>query len=199
MGALVGLGVGVGLMLVWSAFFVPRRAVPATRRSGRLTGLLARAGLGQVAVNGFVVLCLALGGSVALLLQVVSGAPPVALVFGVIGGLLPVAVVSGRARRRQREDHGAAGCRVVADHVGAERHEEQDDPGRGDGEPGAVDGPRLSRLHLGIPEPKAWVAGYSGEHSRPDCRFWRPAENNWRSQHAGAVTRARSRLGIVFA
>jgi len=103
MGALVGLGVGVGLMLVWSAFFVPRRPVPATRRSGRLTGLLARAGLGQVAVNGFVALCLALGGSVALLLQVVSGAPPVALVFGVIGGLLPVAIVSGRARRRQRE------------------------------------------------------------------------------------------------
>ena len=103
MGALVGLGVGVGLLLVWSAFFVPRAPRPVARRAGRVALLLARAGLGQVAVNGFVILCLVLGGSVALLLQVVSGTPPVALVFGAIGGFTPVAVVSGRARRRQRE------------------------------------------------------------------------------------------------
>jgi len=44
-----------------------------------------------------------MGGTAALLLQVVSGAPPVAFVFGVIGGFFPVVVVSSRARRRQRE------------------------------------------------------------------------------------------------
>ena len=36
MGVLVGLGVGVGLLLVWSAFTVPR--VPRVRRTRRRTG-----------------------------------------------------------------------------------------------------------------------------------------------------------------
>ena len=57
MGALVGLGVGVGLLLVWSAFFVPvRPRVPG--RHGRTAELLARAGLGEVSITGFLVLCL---------------------------------------------------------------------------------------------------------------------------------------------
>jgi tight adherence protein B len=103
MGAVVGLGVGVGLMLVWSAFALPSRPRPAERRNGRVASLLARAGLAQVTVNGFAVLCLALGSVTALLLQLVSRTPPVAVVFGAIGAYLPVAVVRGRARRRQRE------------------------------------------------------------------------------------------------
>jgi tight adherence protein B len=103
MGALVGLGVGIGLMLVWSAFFLPRRP----RSSGRTTGwgdeLLARAGLGQVSVTGFVLLCVALAVVTTLVIELVSGTPPVALAFGLMGGYLPVAVVRGRALRRQRE------------------------------------------------------------------------------------------------
>ena len=39
----------------------------------------------------------------ALLIQLVSGTPPVAIAFGVMGGYLPVALVAGRARRRLRE------------------------------------------------------------------------------------------------
>ena len=103
MGAVVGLGVGIGLMLVWSAFVLPRRPRPAERSLGRLAMLLARAGLDQVSVNGFAVLCLALGSVTALLLQLVSRTPPVAIVFGAIGAYVPVAVVTARARRRQRE------------------------------------------------------------------------------------------------
>jgi tight adherence protein B len=105
MGAVVGLGVGIGLMLVWSAFALPGqpRATSSGPHVGRLAGLLARAGLGQVAVNGFAVLCLTCAASTGLLLQAVSRTPPVAVVFGVIGGYLPLAVVAGRARRRQRE------------------------------------------------------------------------------------------------
>jgi tight adherence protein B len=102
MGALVGLGVGIGLMLIWSAFALPRRRREA-RTTGRAAGLLARAGLGQVSVTGFVILCLVCGLVSALALQVVSGTPPVAVAFGLMGAYLPVAVVSGRARRRQRE------------------------------------------------------------------------------------------------
>ena len=49
MGVVVGLGVGVGLLLVWSAFALPRRATPSSaRRAGRVERLLAqrRAGRG---------------------------------------------------------------------------------------------------------------------------------------------------------
>jgi tight adherence protein B len=103
MGALVGLGVGIGLMLIWSAFFLPRSPSGGGRTAGRATDLLARAGLGQVSVPGFAILCLVCGTVSALALQVVSGTPPVAVAFGLMGAYLPVAVVSGRARRRQRE------------------------------------------------------------------------------------------------
>jgi tight adherence protein B len=103
MGALVGLGVGIGLMLVLSAFFVPRQPRRVGRPTGRAARLLARAGLGEVSPTGFGIVCAASGVVVALVVQVVSGTAPVAIVFGVIGAYLPVAIVSGRARRRQRE------------------------------------------------------------------------------------------------
>lgn len=103
MGALVGLGVGIGLMLVWSAFFVPRRPRRTGRPSGRSARLLARAGLGEVSPTGFAIVCVASGLITALVVQVVSRTPPVAVVFGAIGAYLPIAIVSGRARRRQRE------------------------------------------------------------------------------------------------
>jgi tight adherence protein B len=102
MGALVGLGAGIGLLLVWSAFFVPLQ--PRTPSPhGRTAELLARAGLGEVSITGFLVLCLVVGTVAAFAVQVVSRTPPVSVAFGLIGGYLPVAVVGGRARRRQRE------------------------------------------------------------------------------------------------
>lgn len=104
MGALVGLGVGVGLMLVWSAFFVPRRPRTAGRpASRRTTEMLVRAGLDNVSVSGFATLCLACAVLAGLVVQVVSRTTPVSLVFALMGGYLPVAIVAGRARRRQRE------------------------------------------------------------------------------------------------
>ena len=104
MGALVGLGVGVGALLVWSAFFLPRAARSATpRRVGRLETLLGRAGLGEVSVFGFVVLSLGLAVVTGVAVQVVSHTTPVAVVFAAMAGYLPVAVVAGRAQRRQRE------------------------------------------------------------------------------------------------
>jgi tight adherence protein B len=103
MGALVGLGVGVGLLLVWSAFAVPSRPARVRRTSSRTHDLLARAGLGHVSVSAFLVMCGVLASAAALLMQVVTRTPPVALLFGAMAGCLPVVVVSARARRRQRE------------------------------------------------------------------------------------------------
>jgi tight adherence protein B len=65
--------------------------------------LLARAGLGNVSVSAFLVMCGVLGCTAVLLMQVVTRTPPVALLFGAMAGSLPVVVVSARARRRQRE------------------------------------------------------------------------------------------------
>lgn len=104
MGALVGLGVGVGLMLVWSAFALPRSPRPTpVRRESQTAQLLARAGLQQVTVSAFLTLCLASGLLAGLLVQLVSRTAPVAVAFALMVGYLPVTVVSGRARRRQRE------------------------------------------------------------------------------------------------
>jgi tight adherence protein B len=102
MGVLVGLGVGLGLLLAWSAFAIPRRP-PRVRRTHRLHELLARAGLGNVSGSAFLVMCGFLACAAALLMQVLTRTPPVALLFGAMGGYLPVVVVSARARRRQRE------------------------------------------------------------------------------------------------
>jgi len=122
MGALVGLGTGLGLLLILSAFFVPREPRRAARpRDGRITRMLAEAGLGSVSSRGFVFLCVLLAVGTAVVMQVVSRTPPVALVFGAMAAYLPVVLVRSRARKRQREfaevwpeavDHLASGVRA---------------------------------------------------------------------------------------
>src|SRR4051794_37042283 len=99
MGVLVGLGAGVGLVLIWSAFAVPRRAPRVRRGQTRLRDLLTRAGLRHVSGSAFLAVCGALGCSAALVMQLVTRTAPVALVFGAMGSYFPVVVVSARARR----------------------------------------------------------------------------------------------------
>lgn len=101
MGALVGLGVGVGLLLMWSAFFLPR-AVTAPK-PGRVDDLLRRAGVDGVSVSSFWLLSAVCAVFAFVVIQLASRTLPVAVVFAVIAGYVPVAVVRGRARRRQRE------------------------------------------------------------------------------------------------
>lgn len=101
MGAVVGLGVGIGLLLIWSAFVLPRTRVP--RQASRLDRLLASADLGQVRPAGLVGLCVACGVTALVVAQIVSRTFPVAIAFGAMGGHLPITVVRSRARRRQRE------------------------------------------------------------------------------------------------
>jgi tight adherence protein B len=101
MGAVLGLLFGVGLLLVWSAFQAPPPPRPA--RPSRLRPLLGRAGLGEVSVTGFVVVCAVSAVVATVAVLVASRTLPVALVFGAMGGYFPVAVLKGRARRRQRE------------------------------------------------------------------------------------------------
>src|SRR4051812_39293281 len=101
MGPVLGLLFGVGLVLIGSSFREPAPR-PAPRPS-RLRPLLASAGLGEVSVAGFLVVCAVCGFTATAVVLVASRTVPVALVFGAMGAYLPVAVLNGRARRRQRE------------------------------------------------------------------------------------------------
>jgi tight adherence protein B len=103
MGALIGLGLGVGLMLAWSAFVLPRPRRRPRRAGTRISALLASAGLGHISPSAFAALCSVCGAAAALLMQVVTRTPPVAVLFGAMAAFAPLTVVSARARRRHRE------------------------------------------------------------------------------------------------
>jgi len=101
MGVVVGLGVGVGLLLIWSAFTMPRAATRRGPSSLRLS--LDRAGLVGVQVQTLVALSVSLFVVVTLAILLLSSTWPVALAFGLMAAYAPFAVVIGRVRRRQAE------------------------------------------------------------------------------------------------
>jgi tight adherence protein B len=103
MGALVGLGVGIGLLLIWSAFALPRRPRSATPTSTALGRLLGRAGLADVTPASVLSLCAALFAVGFALVQAVSRTVPVAVVFAAMAAYLPIAVLRQRAARRLRD------------------------------------------------------------------------------------------------
>jgi tight adherence protein B len=102
-GAVVGLGVGIGLLLVWLALVSPRQVRTVHTGPDRLTRLLGRAGLAGTSPRGVLLVCAAAAVVVGLAIQLVSRTAPVAVAFAAMAGYLPVAVLRGRARRRQRE------------------------------------------------------------------------------------------------
>jgi tight adherence protein B len=103
MGALVGLGMGVGLLLIWSAFALPRRPRSTSPSSTALGRLLGRAGLGDVTPASVLSLCAVLFAVAFALVQAVSRTVPVAFVFAAMAAYLPVAVLRQRAARRLRD------------------------------------------------------------------------------------------------
>ncbi|HVH94430.1 MAG TPA: type II secretion system F family protein [Nocardioidaceae bacterium] len=99
---MVGLGVGVGLVLIWLSFVSPR-PVKRHDRLGRTREALDRAGLTGTSVTGLWAVCAATATVVFVAVEVVSRTVSVSLAFGLLAGYLPVAMVVGRGRRRQRE------------------------------------------------------------------------------------------------
>jgi tight adherence protein B len=104
MGAMVGLMLGVGLLLVWQSFTGPVRR-RADRRHGRdrVADLIAEAGIEAVTSRQLLVSCAGAGAFVALVFLVVSRTWPVALAFGAFAAYAPVALVRYRARQRRNE------------------------------------------------------------------------------------------------
>ncbi|MBM7516018.1 type II secretion system F family protein [Nocardioides nitrophenolicus] len=101
MGALVGLGFGVGCLLVWSGCRRPAPRPP--RAAGRVRRLLAEAGLPEVAPRTLALLSAAAGVAAGVVVLGLTRTGPIALVLGVGAAYLPWAVVRGRVRRRHRE------------------------------------------------------------------------------------------------
>lgn len=102
MGAVVGLAFGVGVVLVASAWFLPR-GPRAQVRSSYVAALVASAGIGGLRPHQVVIASAGLAAVAGLALQALTRTVPVAIVFAVIAGSVPFALLRSRARRRQRE------------------------------------------------------------------------------------------------
>ncbi|MFV0461737.1 MAG: type II secretion system F family protein [Nostocoides sp.] len=104
-GVLLGLGVGVGLFLIWWSAWVPPEPSERSRhrRSWRsvLADDLAAAGHDQlgpqavVALSGIAFVLVGVGGYAITLV------PSIALAFALMAGWAPIALVRGQARRRR--------------------------------------------------------------------------------------------------
>ncbi|MDN5743776.1 MAG: type II secretion system F family protein [Nocardioidaceae bacterium] len=103
MGALVGLGFGLGCLMIWASLRWPRESRPAARTEGRWARLLAEAGMREVAPGSLVMVCLGAGAVGAVVVLGITRVAPIAVVFGLMGGYAPVAIVRARARRRRRD------------------------------------------------------------------------------------------------
>lgn len=103
MGALIGLLAGLGLVLVLWTFGDPGWRPQSRERGDGLRGLLARAGLGEVAPRSLLGLCAGAFVVAAFLMLAVSGVLAIGLVFGLLAAVLPIAILRGRAIRRLRE------------------------------------------------------------------------------------------------
>ena len=101
MGAVLGLLLGVGLLLIWSSFRHPT-ATDGAQVAAAATVEQCRTRRGEhhrIPVRVPPSCAVVATGAVLL----ASRTLPVALIFGAMGGYLPLAVLKGRARRRQRE------------------------------------------------------------------------------------------------
>ncbi|WP_436700011.1 type II secretion system F family protein [Nocardioides sp. BYT-33-1] len=102
MGALVGLGFGLGSLLVWAALRWPREE-RAADGAGRARRLLAEAGIPEVAPRSLVLLSLGAGLAGFVIVLGITRTTPIAVVFATGACYLPWAALAGRARRRRQE------------------------------------------------------------------------------------------------
>jgi tight adherence protein B len=105
MGALVGLMLGIGLLLIWqSVAGPPPRVRPrGSKRTRRLAGLLTAAGVDFVTPRQVVVTSVVLGGVAGALFWGLSRTWPVGVAFGVFSAYGPIALIRMRARKRRAE------------------------------------------------------------------------------------------------
>jgi tight adherence protein B len=97
-GALTGLALGLGLLLVLVGLRAPRSA--SSKRVSRLRRLLDQAGLDRLGPSAVVGAGVGLGMIAGLLVLVVSGVPVVGVLAAIVAGFLPLIALRRRARTR---------------------------------------------------------------------------------------------------
>lgn len=97
-GALLGLGVGLGALLLLLGLTVPRADREPT--PSRLRRLIDRAGLDRVGPSSVIGACAGLAVIAGLLVIAVSGVAVVGLLAAIVAGYLPLAILRRRARSR---------------------------------------------------------------------------------------------------
>ena len=102
-GALLGLVLGVGLLLVWRSGPRAPQPRPGARRIRRRQRLLAEAGLTGITAPQLLVLQLGLGLTVLLVVLLTTRTVSVSVVFGVFGFVLPHAQVLRLAGKRRSD------------------------------------------------------------------------------------------------
>lgn len=101
MGAILGLAVGLGLVLVLLGVTTePRARAPRRSRLGRL---LDAAGVDRVTPASLLAACIGAGLLAGLIALVVTAVPIVALIATVVVGYLPFVVLKRRAHRRAKQ------------------------------------------------------------------------------------------------
>ena len=102
-GALLGLMLGLGLLLIWRSGARAPQPRSGPRRIGRRQQLLAAAGL--TGINGAQLLALqiGLGGLVLVVVLLTTGTVTISLAFAVFGFVLPLAQVRRLAARRRAD------------------------------------------------------------------------------------------------
>jgi tight adherence protein B len=97
-GALLGLGVGVGALIIALGIMAPREDRKA--RVSRLRRLIDRAGMERIGPSGVIGACFGLAFVAGLLSLAISGVAVVGVLAAIVAGYLPVMVLRRRARVR---------------------------------------------------------------------------------------------------
>lgn len=100
MGAMLGLGVGLGILLILLGLTTPGSV--RHRSPSRLRRLIDRAGATRTTPSGLIATCFGVGLVSALVALVITAVPIIALIAGVALGYAPILVLRRRATRRSR-------------------------------------------------------------------------------------------------
>lgn len=106
MGALLGLVLGVGLLLVWQSLSSAEdraHPVPRTKRRSSLRDTLVQAGVESLSPASLIASSAVTGVVVLAATLVLSGSVMISSAFGVLAAYAPLALVRFRAGRRQDE------------------------------------------------------------------------------------------------
>lgn len=106
MGALIGLMVGLGGVLIWRSFtYVEPRPATIKRRGvrDRLDETLTVAGIESVNASQLLGACVGLGAFVFILFFLITGVWVIAVAFASFAGFIPALLVRMRARQRRTE------------------------------------------------------------------------------------------------